>query len=157
MLIVCVATVSAAAYAVIQWTTTATVVANPKVCFVAWTAPTVKLNSFDYAVNIFPSIKTIDENITHAVWNWDSSSHTAYMRINSITNNATNIDLVTTYVKYGNGTTVITITWSSGGPTTYEEFTADGTTKYTIWTEITAKSGATGSSVITYDLKVENP
>jgi len=157
LLIIGITAVSAVAYVILQWTTTATVQANPKVCFFEWAVPNTKLNSFDYPVNIFPSVKTVDENITHGVWNWDSSSHTTYMRIVSITNNATNIDLITTYLKYGNGTTIITITWTTGGPTSWQQFTADATTRFTIWTEITAKSGASGSSVITYDLKVENP
>jgi hypothetical protein len=151
--------VFAVAYVTLQWTSTASVVANPKVCFVQW-SDSSKQNSFDYAVNIFPSIKTVDENITHGIWNWDSSTHTVSMRIYSITNQATNIQSVTTYVKtIDGGTTKITVTFTDGGslPTTYLSFTADATTKYLIWTEITAKSGATGSSIITYDLKVENP
>jgi len=157
ILIVSIASVSAVAYVVLQWTTTATVVANPKVCFFAWADPNTKLNSFNYPVNIFPEITTIDENITHGVWCWDGSPHNASMRISSITNNATNIDTITTYVKSPTNTTMITITWTSGGPTTYQMFEAAATTRYTIWTEIKGKSGATGSSVITYDLKVESP
>jgi hypothetical protein len=155
-----IATVSAVAYVTLTWTTTATVQANPKVCFVLWPAGTTKANTFDYGVNIFPSIKTVDENITYGIQNWDSAAHTVSMRISSITNQATNIQSITTYVKTLDGvTTKITVSFTDGGslPTTYLSFTADATTYYLIWAEITAKSGATGSSVITYELKVENP
>ena len=81
-----IATASAVAYVTLQWTTTATVAANPKVCFFAWSAPTTKLNTFDYGVYIFPSIKTVDENITHGVWNWDTESHVTSVRWYSLTN-----------------------------------------------------------------------
>jgi hypothetical protein len=79
------------------------------------------------------------------------------MWISSITNQATNIQSITTYVKLG-ATTMATLTFNDGGslPTTEQSFSADPG-NYTIWTEITAKSGATGSSVITYQLKVQNP
>jgi len=148
--------VFAVAYVALQWTSTATVVANPNVCFVQW-SDSSKQNTFDYAVDIFPSVKTVDENITHGIWNWDASSHAVNMRIKSISTSG-NIANVTTVVK--NGTeTVITVSWVTAGglPTTWEPFTALASTKYTIWTEITATSGATGSSIITYELKVENP
>lgn len=148
--------VFAVAYVTLEMTSTATVQANPKVCFVKW-SDNSKQNTFDYAVNIFPSIKTVDENITHGIWNWDTSSHAVNMRIKSITTSG-NIANVTTVVK--NGTeTVITVSWVTAGslPTTWQPFTALASTKYTIWTEITATSGASGSSTITYELKVENP
>jgi len=148
--------VFAVAYVALQWTSTATVVANPKVCFVKW-FDNSKQNSFDYAVDIFPSVKTVDENITHGIWNWDTESHAVNMRIKSITT-SDNIANVTTVVK--NGTeTVITVSWVTAGglPTTWKPFTALGSTKYTLWTEITATSGAGGSSIITYELKVESP
>ena len=155
-------TVSATAYVRLQWTATTTVAGNPKVCFVLWTAPTTKLNTFDYSVNIFPSVKTIDENITHGIWNWDSSSHSVSMRIYSISNQTGNIQSVTTYVKTVDGvTTKITVSFTDGEslPKTYQTFTADASTYYLIWVEVTAKSGAGPgmTSTITYDMKVENP
>jgi hypothetical protein len=147
----------AIAYVVLPWTTTATVVANPSVCFVDWADGTTKANTFDYDVNIFPSIITIDENITYGIWNWDTDPHNVSMRILTITSNSTNVDEITTYVTNATGDIEITVTWSSGGPTVYQQFTAAATSKYTIWTEITGKGGASGSSVITYNMKVENP
>jgi hypothetical protein len=154
-----IATVSATAYVTLQWTMTATVAANPKVCFFAWSAPTTKLNTFDYAVYIFPSIKTIDENITHGVWNWDTELHVTSMRWYSLTTPANIANLNVTV--YNSTTTIYTQYWSSVPtlPTGFVEFSpspmADG--KYTIWIEITATSGASGSSVFTFEMKVEDP
>jgi hypothetical protein len=138
---------------------TATVAANPKVCFFAWSAPTTKLNSFDYAVNIFPSVKTIDENITHGVWNWDTESHVTSMRWYSLTNSGNIANLNVTV--YNSTTTIYTQYWTSvpSLPTGFIQFSpspmADG--KYAIRIEITATSGASGSSVFTFEMKVENP
>jgi len=156
LLALTITSVVAVAYVVMQWNITATVAANPKVCFIKW-ADSTKANSFSDAVNIFPSIKTIDENITYGIWNWDTAAHTTSLRIASISNSG-NIAIVTVYVKLG-ATTVATVTWSTGGtlPTSYVSFSATASTKYTIWMEITATSGATVSSVITLDMKVENP
>jgi len=154
-----IATVSAVAYVTLSWTTTATVAANPKVCFFAWSAPTTKLNTFDYAVNIFQSVKTIDENITHGVWDWDTVSHVAYMRWYSLTTpgNIANLNVTV----YNSTTTIYSQYWSSvpSFPTAWVQFSpslmADG--RYTIWIEITATAGASGSSVFTFEMKVENP
>jgi len=154
-----IATVSAAAYVNLQWTMTATVAANPKVCFFAWSAPTTKLNTFNYAVNIFPSVKTIDENITHGVWNWDTASHVTSMRWYSLTNSSNIANLNVTV--YNSTTTIYTQYWSSvpSLPTGFVQFSpspmAGG--KYAIRIEISATSGASGSSVFTFEMKVENP
>jgi len=154
-----IATVSAVAYVTLSWTTTATVAANPKVCFFLWSAPTTKLNTFDYAVNIFQSVKTIDENITHGVWDWDTVSHVTSMRWYSLTT-STNIANLNVTV-YNSTTTIYSQYWSSvpSLPTGWVQFSpslmADG--RYTIWIEITATAGASGSSVFTFEMKVENP
>jgi hypothetical protein len=153
-----IATVSAVAYVTLSWTTTATVKANPSVCFFWWSNGT-KVNTFDYAVNIFPSIKTIDENITHGVWNWDTASHVASMRWYSLTNSGNIAKLNVTV--YNSTTTIYTQYWTSvpSFPTPWVPFNpspmANG--KYTIWIEITATAGATGGSVFTFEMKVENP
>jgi hypothetical protein len=155
-LISTVAVAFAAAYVIISWTTTAIVVANPAVCFVKWSDGS-KVNTFDYAVNIFPSIKTIDENITYGIWNWNETSRTAYLRWTSLTSSSNIASLNITV--YNSTNTIYTKYWSSvpSFPTAWESFTAAGSTKYTIWMEITATAGATGSSVFTFELKVENP
>jgi len=154
-----IATVSAAAYVTLQWTTTATVSANPKVCFFAWSAPTTKLNTFDYAVNIFPSIKTIDENITHGVWNWDTASHVTSMRWYSLTT-STNIASLNVTV-YNATATIYSEYWPSvpSLPTSFVQFSPSpmASGKYAIRIEIAATSGASGSSVFTFEMKVENP
>jgi len=158
LLSIVIGSVAAVAYVVMQFTLTATVQANPKVCFIRWSDST-KANTFNYAVNIFPSLKTIDENVTYGIWNWDTTAHTTSLRIETITNSG-NIASITIYIKLG-VTTVATITWSTGGslPTSWVAFSAAASTKYTIWMEITAASGAVvgQTSVITLDMKVENP
>jgi hypothetical protein len=157
-----IATVSATAYVTLTWTNTATVVANPKVCFFWWSNDT-KVNTFNYPVNIFPSIKTIDQNITHGVWNWDSQAHVTSMRWVSLTNSGNIAKLNVTV--YNSTTTIYTQYWTSVPPspfpTGWVQFSpspmANG--KYTIWMEITATSGATPGqqSVFTFEMKVENP
>lgn len=153
-----IATVSAAAYVNLQWTMTATVAANPKVCFFWWSNST-KVNTFDYAVNIFPSIKTIDENITCGVWNLDTASHAASMRWYLLTDTG---NIARLYIKvYNTTTTIYEKEWTSipGFPTEWQKFTPDpmANGKYKIWIEITATSGASGGSVFTFEMKVENP
>jgi hypothetical protein len=151
-------TASAVAYVTLQATTSATVAANPKVCFVKW-SDNSKQNSFDYAVNIFPSIKTVDENITHGVWNWNTEAHVTSMRWYSLTNSGNIASLNVTV--YNSTMTIYSQYWSSvpSLPTGLVQFNpspmAGG--KYTIWIEITATSGASASSVFTFDMKVENP
>jgi hypothetical protein len=155
-----IATVSAVAYVTLPWTNTATVAANPKVCFVKWSDGS-KQNTFDYAVNIFPSIKTIDQNITHGVWNWDTQAHVTSMRWVSLTNSGNIAKLNVTV--YNSTTTIYTQYWTSvpSFPTAWVQFNpspmANG--KYTIWIEITATAGATPGqqSVFTFEMKVENP
>jgi hypothetical protein len=152
-----IATVSATAYITLQWTTTATVVANPTVCFIQWSLGT-KNNTFNYAVNIFPSIKTIDENITFGVENWDTVAHTPSMRWYSLTNSG-NIASFNVTV-YNSTNTLYTQQWASvpSFPTDWSTFTTSASPgNYTIWMEITATSGASGNSVFTFEMKVENP
>jgi hypothetical protein len=156
VLMASIGTVFAVAYVVLQWTATATVSANPKVCFIKWQDGS-KQNTFDYAVSIFPSIKTIDENITYGIWNWDTASHTVYLRWSGLTNSG---NIARLYIKVHDGAnTIYSKEWTSipTFPTVWESFNVPANTKYSIWLEITATSGATGSSVFTFELKVENP
>lgn len=158
LLTVIIGSVAAVAYVVLRFTVTSTVQANPKVCFYEWATATKK-NNFNYAFNIFPALKTIEENATHGIYSWDTVSHTCYLRISGITNSA---NIQTAYIKvYKDAVTVVAITWNSGDPLpqTWISFTASANTKYTIWIEVTATSGATvgQSSVITVEMKVENP
>jgi len=148
-------TVSATVYVVLQFTASVTVQANPKVSFYQWATKTKK-NTFTETFNIFPSIKTIDDNATHGIFCDDTASHICYLRINGMTNSA---NIQTVYVKLVG--TAVEITWNSGGtlPTSWVQFTAAAGAKYTILVEVTATSGATvgQASAITFDMKVENP
>lgn len=155
LLVVLFGAVYAAVYFILQLTATVIVSDNPKVCFVRWSDGS-KQNTFDYTVNTFPSVTTIDENITHGIWNWDSESHVVYMRWYSLTNSDNIASLNVTV--YNSTHTVYTQYWSSvpSLPTSWVQFTTMANGKYAIWIEITAASGANGSSVFTLEMKVEN-
>jgi hypothetical protein len=153
-----IATVSAAAYVALQWTITATVVANPAVCFVDWATGTTKANTFAYSVNIFPNIKTVDENATYGVWNWNASSRNCYMKLTSTNTNATDITAINVTL-WISGSTPFTKRWIDLTDTSYYSFTAAGNTKYAIWIEIECASGASAghNPQFTFEMKVENP
>jgi len=147
-------TVSATVYVVLQFTASVTVQANPKVSFYRWGTGT-KQNTFTETFNIFPSIKTVDDNATYGIFCDDTASHVCNLRITSITNSA---NIGTVYVKIVG--TAVEITWTGGTlPTSWVQFTAAAGVKYTIWIEVTATSGATvgQTSAITFEMKVENP
>lgn len=134
----------------LEWTATATVSANPDICFTKW-ADGSKANTFDYAVDIFPSITTIDENITYAVSNYAASATGCSMRLANIGTPA-NIDWVNCTVYDGtNQYYSINVTTT----TSFAAFTPDipATTNTTIYLAIGCASGASGSSVLTFELK----
>lgn len=147
-------TVIAATYIVVEFTSTITVEANPKVCFIEWITDNKK-NRFDYTVNIFPSIKTSDKNITYGLYNWDTVAHMANLRISNITNSA-NIERL--YMRIYDSGTLLELTWTTQTlPTGWITFSAAASTKYTIQMNVTAASDAVigQSSVITAEIKVE--
>jgi len=147
----------AAAYTILQFTITATVETNPAVTFFLWSTG-IKYNTFDYAVTIFPSLRTIDENITYGVWDWESGTHTCYIRVESLTNTG-NIDFLNCTI-YNSTTTLVTQKWTdfSSLPTPWSaSFTTEYNFQYAIWIEINATSAASGSSIFTMNMKVENP
>ena len=151
--------VSATAYVVITWTTNATIVANPKVCFIKWSDGS-KANTFSYSVNTFPNVVTVDTNITYGLWNWDSQAHNVYFRLVSENTNTTDISYV--YYKVYNGGTLYSknetdldspdTNWSS-------VVSASASTKYTIEMQIKSPSGAGVGHTPTFnfEVKVENP
>jgi hypothetical protein len=149
-------TVLAIAYVVLQWTATATVTANPSVCFVKWEDNT-KHNTFSYAVNIFPSIKTLDENITYGVWNWAAEQRTAYIRWSSLTNPSNIASLNLTI--YNATATVYSQYWSSVPtfPTPWSSFNTAPNTKYAMLVIIEAAADAAvgSSSTFMFELMVE--
>jgi len=158
LLALAVGSVAATAYVILQFTATVTVQSNPKVSFYEW-ATLSKKNTFNYACNIFPSVKTIEENATHGIFCDDAVSHTCYLRISGITNFA-NVQIA--YIKVYNASgTIVAITWNNGEslPQSWTVFTAGAGKKYSVWMEVTASAGAvpSSSSVITVDMKVENP
>jgi len=152
-------TASAVAYVTLQWTTTATVAANPKACFIKWSDET-KANTFTYSVNVFPSIKTVDENITYGIWNDDGSTRTVYFRLASENTNTTDVTSLNftvydggqLYTKLESNFDNPSLAWSSG-------VTLAASTKYTIWIEIQCPSGAGVGHTpqFTFEMKVENP
>jgi hypothetical protein len=150
--------VFATAYVILQWTITATVVANPTVCFIRWSDGS-KNNTFSYAVNIFPSIKTVDENITYGVWNWDPLlSHACHMRLASTNTNSTDVASINATI-YITGTTIFTHKWTVLTDAAWSDFTPLANTKYTVWIEIECALGAGvgHTPTFSFEMKVENP
>ena len=152
LLALAIGSVVAVAYVVLTSTMTATVVPNPKVCFVQW--PATKANTFSYGFNIFADIQTIDDNVTHGIWNWDTGAHDISLRVSDITNEGTNIASFKVKV-YNASTTIAEIT--SVGTSWSGPYSIPGLTKYTIGINVTATGSPSGSSVFTVDMKVENP
>jgi hypothetical protein len=154
-----IATASAVAYVTLQWTATATVAANPKACFIKWSDGT-KANTFTYGVNIFPNVKTVDENITYGIWNDDASTRTVYFRLASENTNTTDITSLNftvynggqLYTKLESNFDSPSLAWSTG-------VTLAANTKYTVWMEIQCASGAGVGHTpqFTFEMKVENP
>ena len=153
LLALTIGTAVATVYVVLQFTATATVQANPKVCFFKW-ADDTKANNFTYGFNIFPNIQTIDENVTYGIWNWDGVSHDIYLRVSSITNQGQNIASFNVTV-YNASTTIATIT--TVGTTWSGPYSVPSGAKYTIWIEATATAAPSGTSDFTVDMRVENP
>lgn len=140
---------------------TATVVANPQVCFVDWSDGITKANTFSYSVNIFPAILTVDENITHGVWNWDNEAHDVYFKLASENTNSTDVAWI--YYKVWDGTTTRHSKNETdlGSPDTdwSSVVSLEANTKWTIWIEIKAGDSADVGHTpqFTFEMKVENP
>ncbi len=155
-----IATASAAAYVTLQWQTTATVSTNPKVCFIQWSNGQ-KYNTFSYSVGIFPSITTVDENITYGIYNWDNQMHNVYFRLASENTNST--DVAWLYFKiYTTSDTKYTsnITNFDAPSTDWSNVVQlDSNTKYSIYIAIKAGSSAVAGHTpqFTFEIKVDNP
>jgi hypothetical protein len=134
-----------------------TIIPNPKVSFIRW-ADAARVSAFDYSVDVAPSVKITNENVTHGVWNWDTANRTAYLSISNITNSAF-IQNVTIYVKLGNET-IATVVWNSSDslPTSWVSFSVNASTKYAISIEIATTPDAVEgqTSVVTVQIKT-NP
>jgi hypothetical protein len=158
-LLIVISTVAATAYVILQWQANTTVAANPQVCFVSWADGTTKANTFTYSCNVFPNIKTVDENITYGVWNWNTTAtKSCHLSLASTTTNNTDITAINATI-YSGGGQLFTHRWTTLTDTTYYDFTAAANTKYSIWLEIECASGATVGHTpsFTFNMKVENP
>jgi len=153
--LIIVSAVIAAAYIALKFNITTIPQQYPKVTFWEWNT-SQKKNTFDYSVNIFANIKTVDQNITHGIFNDDAAQHKCYLRISSLSNPANIAKLNITI--YSNTNTILTKEWTQFGtlPTPWEEFTTSANTKYTIGIEITA-ANPTGPSTFEIEIKEDNP
>lgn len=156
LLFLIVGSVVAATYVTLQFTITTPVQEYPKVTFWQWST-SQKKNTLDHSLNIFAGIKTIDENITHGIFNDDSVQHQCYLHIKSLSNQENIAKLNITI--YNSTNTIFTKEWTQFGtlPTPWQSFTTATNTKYTIWIEITATENPSGSSSFTIEIKEENP
>jgi hypothetical protein len=156
LLLIIVGSVAAAAYIALQFTITMNTQPYPKVTFWQWST-SEKKNTFDYSANIFASIKTVDENITHGIFNDDSAQHQCYLRIKSLSN-PTNVAKLNITI-YSSTSTILTKEWTQFGtlPTQWEAFTTASNAKYAIWIEVTATASPSGSSTFGIEIKENNP
>jgi len=156
LLFLIVGSVVAATYVTLHFTITMPVQEYPKVTFWQWSTPQKK-NTFDYSLNIFAGIKTIDENVTYCIFNDDSVQHQCYLRIESLSNPGNIAKLNITI--YNSTNTIFTKEWTQFGtlPTPWESFTTAANAKYSIWIEITATENPSGSSSFAIEIKEENP
>jgi hypothetical protein len=143
----------ATAYIVLQFNINMNVQPYPKVTFWQWST-SERTNTFDYSVNIFAGIKTVDENITYGIFNNDSVQHQCYLRINSLSNPANIAKLNITI--YNSTNTIFTEEWTAF-PTQWEPFTTAANAKYAIGIEITAAASPSGSSTFGIEIKENNP
>jgi len=150
-------TVAAVAYVVLTWTMTLPVGANPRVHF--FSSVTGAENSMEITMNIFPDIRTIDENNDE----WDIRSVTTgdiSIRVDAMNTTAISELVIIAYVS-DPASPLFSLTWTDAdaanswhGPYT----TADGT-DYNLWIEVFADplaQPATEES-IAVELKVESP
>ena len=147
--------VVATVYITLQFTITMNTQPYPKVTFWEWST-SQKKNTFDYSVNIFAGIKTVDENITHGIFNDDSAQHQCYLRIKSLNNPANIAKLKITI--YNSTNTILTKEWTEFVtlPTSWENFTTAANAKYAIWIEITTGSPSE-SGTFEIEVKEEYP
>ena len=154
--LILVGSVLAVAYVTLQFTMTATYKEYPRVSFWKWST-SQKANTFDYSVSFFANVKTIDENVTHGIFNDDSVIHQCNLRISTLSNPA-NIAKLRIKI-YGGTTTILDKEWTQFGslPSSWESFNTEANTKYTIGIEVTGASSPSGSSAFAIELTEDNP
>lgn len=151
-----VGTVTAVLYVILTSTTTVTVVANPNVSFYDWSS-SLRTNTFSESFDIFPAITTIQTNASNGIYSETASN--VSIRISAISN-TTNIESVNVTLYDGGQLSTIEWTFNAALPQVWSAtFETTDTTYYTIWMEVEARSVATAgfASIITVDMKVENP
>jgi len=142
-------TVSATAVLIYEWQLSLTA-ATPKVRFYKWSdqsyADTVTLN-----YNLYANLWLYDDNAAYGIKNTDSSAHTVYLYIDSISD-PSKVENITVRILDGE-TEMAKVTWQGGGlPTSKVNFDAAANTAYTL--EVWIKGASTVASV-TVNLKME--
>jgi len=151
LLTIAVGTVAAAAYVVLTWTMTLPIAEHPRVYFYN-EGTTTEANTMDITMNIFPDIKTIDEDAP-----WDIRSTGAgdiYIRVSAMDAEVAKVNITA----YDGATTLFAIEWTSATADWGTGYDTVGTTDFDLWIEVTGATGiTTGSASVTVDLKVEAP
>jgi predicted membrane GTPase involved in stress response len=143
-------TIAATIFVVLTYTMSLTVVPFPAVNFVKWSTG-ARENTFTESFNIFPDVKTIQDNATYGIVS--TAAKDCSMQISSIT---TPGNIAEVYMKVFNSTdTIVEITYSTDGNDWMPFTTASA--NYTIWMEVTGAGGASGSSAVDLNMRVENP
>lgn len=149
-------TVSAVAYVVLTWQLSLTVAANPRVHF--WNGSAAS-NTMTVAMNIFPNIRTIDENITTPV-DWDIRSVTAgniFIRVSAMDTSDTTEVLIKAYKTGQVGSPLFSQTWNAQTTTWSGPYLTEDSTDYHLWIEVAGAGTATDPASITVEMKVEGP
>ena len=151
LLTIAIGTVAAAAYVVLTWTISLTVASHPRVAF--WDGGSVQ-NSLTLSMNIFPEIRTIDEDLT----GWDIRSNATgdvYIRVPTLDTNDIDELVITAYNATDNlfdlTYTDVDNDWT--GPFTTPTAAED----YDLRIEVLAADTATDPAQIIIEMKVESP
>jgi len=148
-----VGTVAAAAYVVLTWYMSLTVLASPRVHF--WDGSSAA-NTMTITMNIFPDVRTIDED---AAWNIRSNgTGNIYIRVSAMDT----ADVAEVRIKaYVGATTLFDQAWSTSTTDWSGPYATTGSVAspaiYDLWIEVLGAGTAFGTTSITVDLKVESP
>jgi len=149
-------TVSAVAYVVLTWQLSLTVAPNPRVHF--WNGAAAS-NTMTVAMNIFPSIRTIDENITTPI-DWDIKSVAAgniFLRVSAMDTADVTEVIIKAYKTGQVGSPLFSQTWSAQTTTWSGPYLTAASTDYHLWIEVQAAGSATNPASISVEMKVESP
>ena len=148
-------TVAAVSYVILTFTISLPVAANPRVHFYNATADAVA-NTMTIELNIFPNIRTIDENNEKKIRSVDAGD--LYIRVSAM-DTADIAEVIIVAYETVPATDLFNQTWTGPTATWSGPYTTDDDTDYNLWIEVAATSGATppGPATITVELMVENP